>query len=98
MDLHFASHSIIANTMNTEVAQFDYGMLHAQNPTLSGNNTFLRDSVYSVYPLKRQPTEPVTANIMYFSDFIFMMYFILFNGLVSSIPLHRCGGLELDYL
>lgn len=98
MDLHFASHIIIANTINIEVARFGYSMLYAHNPTLSGNNIFLRDSVYSVYPLKRQPAEPRTANIMYLSVFIFMMYFILFYGLVSSIPLHRCGGLELDDL
>lgn len=74
MDLHFASHIIIANTINIEVAPFDYSMLHAQSPTLSANNIFLRDSVYSVYPLKRQPTEPTTANVMYLSVFIFMIY------------------------
>lgn len=78
MGLHFASHIIIANTINIEVAWFDYSMLHAQTPTFSGNNIFLRDSVYSVYPLKRQPTEPMTANIICLSVFIFMMYFILF--------------------
>lgn len=92
MGLHFASQIVIANTINIEVAWFDYSMLHAQNPTLSGNNIFLRHSVYSVYPLKRQPTEPMTANIICLSVFIFMMYFyfVLFYGLVSSIPLHRC--------
>lgn len=77
MDLHFAKHIITANTINIEVARFHYSMLHAQNPTLSGNNIFLRDSVCSVYPLKRQPTAPTIANIMYHSVFIFMMYFIL---------------------
>lgn len=67
MDLHFARHIFRANTINIEVAQFDYSMLHAQNPALSGNNIFLRDSVYSVYSLKRQPAEPTTANIMFLS-------------------------------
>lgn len=76
-ELHFASHIIIANPINTEVAWFGYSTLHTQKTTLSGNNIFWRHSVYLVPPLKRQPTEPTVVNVTYL---LVLIYFLILTS------------------